>query len=254
MAIGRPVSLTNNVASKTISVTATAGQTLFTVTGGYRINQLLVYRNGVKLAQSNDFIASDGTVTLVTPANAGDNVDFQVFDDFKVADAIVSAASSQTIQGDLAVNGNLYFNNNDLDLNNINASGIVTAVGGFNIGIQSAGVDVATGVVTALNFVGAGNTFAYDSTSKTVDISIAGGGGGGLGTAINYESGEKTPFSYIDRTAEINENLLIDASNAGESDSIIISIIPNIEVNAGVALTVGAGKTMVIDALQIGDL
>ena len=255
MAIGRPVSLTNNVASKTISVTATAGQTLFTVAGGYRINQLLVYRNGVKLAQSNDFIASDGaTVTLVTPANAGDNVDFQVFDDFKVADAIVSAASSQTIQGDLAVNGNLYFNNNDLDLNNINASGIVTAVGGFNIGIQSAVVDVATGVVTALNFVGAGNTFAYDSTSKTVDISIAGGGGGGLGTAINYESGEKTPFSYIDRTAEINENILLDSSNAGESDSIIISIIPNIEVNAGVALTVGAGKTMVIDALQIGDI
>ena len=255
MAIGRPVSLTNNVASKTISVTATAGQTLFTVTGGYRINQLLVYRNGVKLAQSNDFIASDGaTVTLVTPANAGDNVDFQVFDDFKVADAIVSAASSQTIQGDLAINGNLYFNNDNLDLNNINASGIVTAVGGFNIGIQSAGVDVTTGVVTALNFIGAGNTFAYDSTSKTVDISIAGGGGGGLGTAIDYESGEKTPFSYIDRTAKIDENLLIDASNAGESDSIIISIIPNIEVNTGVALTVGAGKTMVIDALQIGDL
>ena len=255
MAIGRPVSLTNNVASKTISVTATAGQTLFTVAGGYRINQLLVYRNGVKLAQSNDFIASDGaTVTLTIPANAGDSVDFQVFDDFKVADAIVSAASSQTIHGDLAVNGNLYFNNDDLDLNNINASGIITARGGFNIGIQSAGVDVATGVVTALNFVGAGNTFAYDSTSKTVDISIAGGGGGGLGTAIDYESGEKTPFSYIDRTAEINENLLIDASNAGESDSIIISIIPNIEINAGVALTVGAGKTMVIDALQIGDL
>jgi len=256
MAIGRPVSLTNNVASKTISVTATAGQTLFTVTGGYRINQLLVYRNGVKLAQSNDFIASDGaTVTLVTPANAGDNVDFQVFDDFKVADAIVSAASSQTIQGDLAINGNLYFNNSDLnDLDNINASGIVTAAGGFNIGIQSAGVDVTTGVVTALNFVGAGNTFAYDSTSKTVDISIAGGGGGGLGTAINYESGEKTPFSYIDRTAEVTEDILLDTSTAGESESIIISVIPNIEINTGVAVTVGAGKTMVIDALQIGDL
>ena len=119
MAIGRPVSLTNNVSSKTISVTATAGQTLFTVAGGYRINQLLVYRNGVKLAQSNDFIASDGaTVTLVTPANAGDNVDFQVFDDFKVADAIVSAASSQTIQGDLAVNGNLYFNNDNYKTHN----------------------------------------------------------------------------------------------------------------------------------------
>ena len=257
MAIGRPVSLTNNVASKTISVTATADQTLFTVTGGYRINQLLVYRNGVKLAQSNDFIASDGaTVTLVTPANAGDNVDFQVFDDFKVADAIVSAASSQTIQGDLAVNGNLYFNNSDLnDLNNINTSGIVTAVGGFNIGIQSAGVDVATGVVTALNFVGAGNTFAYDSTSKTVDISIAGGGGGGLGTAIKYsDEATNSPFSYIDRTAEVTENMLLDTSSAGESESIIVSVIPNIEINSGVAVTVGTGKTMIIDVLQIGDL
>ena len=257
MAIGRPVSLTNNVASKTISVTATADQTLFTVTGGYRINQLLVYRNGVKLAQSNDFIASDGaTVTLVTPANAGDNVDFQVFDDFKVADAIVSAASSQTIQGDLAINGNLYFSNSDLnDLNNINASGIVTAAGGFNIGIQSAGVDVATGVVTALNFVGAGNTFAYDSTSKTVDISIAGGGGGGLGTAIKYsDEATNSPFSYIDRTAEVTENMLLDTSSAGESESIIVSVIPNIEINSGVAVTVGTGKTMIIDVLQIGDL
>ena len=257
MAIGRPVSLTNNVASKTISVTATADQTLFTVTGGYRINQLLVYRNGVKLAQSNDFIASDGaTVTLVTPANAGDNVDFQVFDDFKVADAIVSAASSQTIYGDLAINGNLYFNNSDLnDLNNINASGIVTAAGGFNIGIQSAGVDVATGVVTALNFVGAGNTFAYDSTSKTVDISIAGGGGGGLGTAIKYsDEATNSPFSYIDRTAEVTENMLLDTSSAGESESIIVSVIPNIEINSGVAVTVGTGKTMIIDVLQIGDL
>ena len=256
MAIGRPVSLTNNVASKTISVTATADQTLFTVAGGYRINQLLVYRNGVKLAQSNDFIASDGaTVTLVTPANAGDNVDFQVFDDFKVADAIVSAASSQTIHGDLAVTGNLYFSDDsNLDPNNISAAGTITAAGGFNIGIQSAGVDVTTGVVTALNFIGAGNTFAYDSTSKTVDISIAGGGGGGgLGTAINYESGETSPFSYIDRTAEVTEDMLLDTSTAGESESIIVSVIPNIEINSGVAVTVGTGKTMIIDILQIGE-
>jgi hypothetical protein len=32
MAIGNPVSLTGNIASKSISVTATAGQTVFTVT------------------------------------------------------------------------------------------------------------------------------------------------------------------------------------------------------------------------------
>ena len=91
MAIGNPITLTNNVASKNISVTATADQTLFTVTGGYRINQLAVFRNGVRLVDGADFTARDGsTVTLVTAANLNDTIEFQIFEDFRVADAIVS--------------------------------------------------------------------------------------------------------------------------------------------------------------------
>ena len=97
MAIGNPITLTNNVASKIISVTATADQTLFTVTGGYRINQLAVFRNGVRLAGGADFTANDGaTVTLLTAANLGDTIEFQIFDDFRVADAINSASRSNS--------------------------------------------------------------------------------------------------------------------------------------------------------------
>ena len=238
MAIGNPITLTNNVASKIISVTATADQTLFTVTGGYRINQLAVFRNGVRLANGADFTARDGSsVTLISPANLSDTLEFQIFDDFRVADAINSVGATQTINGDLIVTGTL------------------SGTGGVNIGIQSAGQNVTTGVITALNFIGAGNTFVYDTVSKTVDISIAGGGGGGgLGTAINYEDGTTTPFSYIDAYASVNENIIFDTTNAGVDTSIIVSVIPNIEINSGVAVTVGAGKTMVIDALQIGDL
>ena len=238
MAIGNPITLTNNVASKSISVTATADQTLFTVTGGYRINQLAVFRNGVRLADGADFTARDGSsVTLLSPANVSDTLEFQVFDDFRVADAIVSAEASQTINGDLIVTGTL------------------SGTGGVNIGIQSAGQNVTTGVITALNFIGAGNTFVYDTVSKTVDISIAGGGGGGgLGTAINYEDGTTSPFSYVDAYAQVNENIVFDTTNAGVNTSIVVSVIPNIEINSGVAVTVGAGKTMVIDVLQIGDL
>ena len=238
MAIGRPVSLTNNVASKTISVTATASQTLFTVTGGYRINQLAVFRNGVRLADGSDFTARDGaTVTLLSAAAVSDTLEFQIFDDFRVADAIVSAEASQTINGDLTVTGTL------------------NGVGGVNIGIQSAGQNVTTGVVTALNFIGAGNTFVYNTVAKTVDISIAGGGGGGLGTAIKFSDGATdSPFSYIDREAIVNENMLLDTSIAGTSESIIVSVVPNINISSGVAVTVGTGKTMVIDVLQIGDL
>ena len=232
MAIGNPITLTNNVASKIISVTATADQTSFTVTGGYRINQLIVLRNGVQLSQSSDFTANDGsTVTLLSAANEGDTVQFHVFDDFRVADAIQPNASTQTISGELNVTG------------------------GINIGIQSAGTNITTGVITALNFVGAGNTLQYDSSSKTVDISIAGGGGGGLGTAIKYADGATdSPFSYVSRFAQVSEDMLLDSTNAGVDTSYIIAVTPNIEINSGAAVTVGAGKTMIIDILQIGDL
>ena len=52
----------------------------------------------------------------------------------------------------------------------------------------------------------------------------------------------------------VTENLLLDTTKAGESESIIVSVSPNIEVVTGAAVTVGAGKTMIIDILQIGDL
>ena len=231
MAIGNPITLTNNVASKIISVTATDGQTSFTVTGGYRINQIAVFRNGVQLSQSSDFTANDGsTVILVSAANAGDTLLFRIFDDFRVADAIQSAAATQTISGDLTVTGTLT---------------------GASIGIQSAGTSV--GAAKTLNFIGTGNTF-LDNGDGTIDVSISGSGGGGLGTAINYSDGTASPFSYIDRFTQVSEDMLLNNENAGVSTSIIVSVAPNIEINSGIAVTVGAGKTMIIDVLQIGDL
>mgnify|MGYP001420824513 CR=1 FL=1 len=242
MAIGRPVSLTSNVTSKSISVTATEGQTLFTVTGGYRVNQLAVFRNGVRLVDGNDYTARDGaSVTLISGANLNDTLEFQIFDDFRVADAIISDESSQTIRGDLAVNGDLAI------------TGTITGatVTGAAIGIQSGGTVV--GAAKTLNFIGTGNTFAMNG--DTVDISISGGGGGGgLGTAINYSDQTASPFSFIDSETQVTEDLLLDTTNSGKSSSYIVSVIPNVTVNAGVAVTVGAGKTMIIDILQIGDV
>ena len=237
MAIGRPVSLTNNVASKSISVTATASQTLFTVTGGYRINQIAVFRNGVRLADGSDFTARDGaTVTLLSAASSGDVLEFQIFDDFRVADAIASAAAEQTISGNLTVTGTI--------------TGIGTVTGAA-VGISSGGTVV--GAAKTLNFIGTGNTFAM--SGDTVNISIAGGGGGGgLGTAINYSDNTTSPFSFIDKDAQVTEDLLLDVTVAGKSNSYIVSVIPNVTVNSGVAVTVGTGKTMIIDVLQIGDL
>ena len=103
MAVGRPIKLTPNVARKSISITATAGQTTFTPTGGYRINELAVYRNGVRLVNGKDFTAVDGAnVILQQGANVSDVVEFGIFDSFNIADAI-SSNGNQTMGGDLTV-------------------------------------------------------------------------------------------------------------------------------------------------------
>jgi len=178
MPIGNPISLTDNVASKIITVTATAAQTTFTVTGGYRINAISVFQNGVRLTEGTDFTASDAsTVVLTSGATNGDELTFHVFDDFRVADAIVSAASTQTLSGNLAVTGSL------------NVQGGVT---GASVGIQSAGTVIGT--ATTLNFIGTGNTFAI--SGNVVDISIAGGGGGGGGDGSQFNTGITTTVIF----------------------------------------------------------
>ena len=103
MAVGRPIKLTPNVARKTVSINATADQTTFTPTGGYRIGDLAVYRNGVRLVNGRDFTAIDGAnVILQSGATVGDVVEFGIFDSFNIADA-VNKNGNQTMGGDLTV-------------------------------------------------------------------------------------------------------------------------------------------------------
>ena len=232
MGIGRPITLTTNIATKNISVTCeTEGQTSFTVTGGYRVNQLAVFRNGTRLVDGSDFTARDGaTVTLLSGASVSDTLEFQIFDSFNIADAINADSSNQTINGALVVRG---------------------GVTGSQIGIQSGGT--AIGVARTVNFIGSGNT-VIDKGDGTLDVSISGSGGGGIGTAINYTDGTATPFSYIDPEVTVGEDLMLDDTSAGTSDTYVVSIIPQINIASGIAVTVGSGKTMIIDVLQIGDL
>jgi len=205
MTIGNPVSLTGNISSKSISVTATAGQTLFTVTGGYRINQISVFRNGVKLTE-NDYTARDGaSVTLLSAATLGDTIEFQVFDDFRVADAL-----------------------------DVNSGGSVN--GNVNIG-TSISLYSSSGIVTATRYYGDGSALT--------------GVGGGVGRPTGDADGI---FNYVAAAATVSQNITFDTTNAGNYDSYIVSVIPNITVASGIAVTVGLGKTMVIDVLRIGDL
>ena len=205
MTIGNPVSLTGNISSKSISVTATAGQTLFTVTGGYRINQISVFRNGVKLTE-NDYTARDGaSVTLLSAATLGDVIEFQVFDTFRAADAL-----------------------------DVNSGGSVN--GNVNIG-TSISLYSSSGIVTATRYYGDGSALT--------------GVGGGVGRPTGDADGI---FNYVAAAATVSQNITFDTTNAGNYDSYIVSVIPNITVASGIAVTVGLGKTMVIDILKIGEI
>ena len=235
--LGNNNTITGTQNSKRIVVEATPNQTISTVTGGYTIGQLDVYRNGVKLVDAEDYTARDGSsVTFINALSVSDDVEFVVFENFNVADALGNSGS-QILAGSL------------------DASGIITATSGFNIGIQSGGEVINAGAaITTINFVGTGNTLIYNSGTNSVDVAIAGGGGGGVGTAINYADGEKSPFTFIDAYQTVDADLNLDATNAGASTSFVVSVVPNVEVSSGVAVTVGSGKTMVIDVLQIGNV
>jgi len=76
--------------------------------------------------------------------------------------------------------------------------GMVTSTNGVKgVGIFSGGTAIHSGIITSLNFVGAGNTFAV--AGGKVDISIAGGAGGAVGAGTDkvfYENDISVASSY----------------------------------------------------------
>ena len=109
------------------------------------------------------------------------------------------------VTGPVSIAGTLTYD----DVSNIDSVGLITARNGLivtgaaatfsngiqGIGIQSGGLNVAVGVLTALNFIGAGNTFKV--TGSTVDISIQGGGGGGSGAFTTSITGIQTTSQIV---------------------------------------------------------
>ena len=154
------------------------------------------------------------------------------------------------------------------DVTNVDSIGVITARSGIQgIGIQSAGVNVAVGVITARNFIGAGISFAVSGT--TVDISIAGGGAAGAGgtwasNAVGIHTdkivGINTTTIAGSATSEgalqvrgsiaIEEGLLTLDSNIETSVSIPVGknalLIGPTTVGAGATIDVAQGSTLVV--------
>ena len=165
-----------------------------------------------------------------------------------------------TFNDGLIVHSGISTFTNSIDANSdIDVAGVVTATTFFGdgsnltgfpagaIGIQSGGTVI--GSATTLNFVGTGNTFLVNG--NIIDISIQGGGGGGVGTAIPYPDNTTSPFSYVDYSVTVTQDITFDDTNAGLGSSYILVQQPELVIPGGTTVTVGAGKTIITDLFML---
>ena len=110
------------------------------------------------------------------------------------------------------------------------------------IGIHSAGTAVHTGIITALNFVGAGNTFSV--TGSRVDISIAGGGGAGGESVV---SGTDDLIVSINNQQEITSNVVLESTD----DDTFMTKGKSLVISTGGSVEIGNGEVMIINPFEI---
>ena len=120
------------------------------------------------------------------------------------------------------------------------------------VGIQSGGVSIAGAGVTQLNFIGLGNTFAYNATTKTVDINIVGGGGGGAIGGITTASGIGTEVLVGINTIPVgsgsSEGILQTHGSIAITEGALLT-----DQNINTNLFIPSGKNgLVIGAVTVG--
>ena len=211
----------------------TGVQTDFTFNSGYTVGLIDAYLNGVKLIEGNDYTASDGsTVGLTTAAISLDTLELVAYKAFNLG-FVNSSVADFNVGTDLVVNGNATFN------------GTVT---GATVGITSAGYNVGT--AKSLNFIGLGNTFAVEG--DTVNISIAGGGGGGLGTALSdVKTDPGNQFYTTPRNITIATGTTFFAEASAGDGGVVFSKLGKIHVATGATIHIGSGTTLALDVLNI---
>lgn len=240
----------NQNAMTTQVFTATAGQTTFTVNGGYTVGQLQVLRNGVQLVVGVDVTATNGTTFVLTnPATAGDTVVSIAYVSFIVANAV--AKSGDTMSG-------------NLNLPSLIASGTVTDGTGTLRPLVSASAQTATG--TSVEFTGIPSwvkritlMFSALSTNGTANIAIQ------LGDAGGYETsgyvGAATQFNASSNTTGASTTAFVASSTNTAASShhgmCVISLIgSNLWVysssvwNTAGANTVSNGSKQLSDTLD----
>ena len=223
--LGNQSTFTGTQNNKRLSVVATAGQVDFLPSGGYSINAIDVYRNGVKLVGQQDFVALDGvTVSLITPANSNDILEFVIFENFVVSDAL-NSDGDQTLNGNFTVSGDLNVGGvlNATVLSTVKA-GIATEAVRAGMSTEATRAGIATFATTA--------GIATFATTAGVSTSVSGFlGVGATGTNLNVTgvitatsfSGSGANLTGIGGTSNVNTSTLVVAGMSTMSGGLSVT-------------------------------
>jgi hypothetical protein len=232
--LGQETSLTGTQNYKKISVVATAGQKNFIVPGGYSINAVDVYRNGIKLVGQRDFVALDAvTVTLTQAASVNDILEFSIFENFQRED-VISGDGDSTINGNLQVSGDLGITGTlNASVSNTLTAGIATEAVRAGMSTEATSAGIATfattaGIATFATTAGIA-TFATTAGIATqlsgylgVGVTGANLNVTGVITATSF-SGNGSALTGIAATDNVNTSTLVVAGISTFSSGISVS-------------------------------
>lgn len=189
-----------------VVLTATAGQTVFTVSGGYAPGQLDVYLNGVFLAgNGDDFTATNGTtITLTVGASAGDTLIARRWIYLPEAQAVnkngdtmagaLNFAPLTSVASATTVNIGLAQSNHVTITGTTTITGFGTSASGVMRVVIFAGALVLTHNAASLILPGGANiTTAAGDTAVFVSL------GGGNWRCIGYQRADGTAVSGVTR-------------------------------------------------------
>ena len=200
--IGRAPGDSSIVLAKQYFQPTGAGKT-FTFTSGYDPGLIDVYRNGVKLINTLDYAATDGsTVVLDTPVGVGSTVQIVAYKGFNVTEVSSSA-------GDFSVGSNLYVQSGfgsfaqGITANQIDVSGIGTIGIGSFVDINVSGAATVAGTLIANSFSGDGSALTGLANTDFI-VSVATTTGNLNVSAAATITGDLTVSDSIAVTKDLN--------------------------------------------------
>ena len=185
--------------------TASGVTTDFTFSSGYTVGYMDVYLNGVRLIDSTDYQASNGSsVGLTSAAQNGDVLELVAYKAFNLGQTVDQITGKLDLNGKLTVTG-------ISSLTDVVSSGIVTAdsfsggwSGALSITDSTASTSTTTGALIVSGGVGiakslfvgegisVGGTITYDDVTNIDSVGIVTAGGGiriGTGGTVGPAAG-----------------------------------------------------------------